>query len=1520
MFDSIRSACLRSRSAVMTHLLATALLASCSAAGDGVTTPTPPTTPGTGPAAIVDMSTSAVALGGIGSTEVITAVIRDASGRTISAPSVTWSSENPTIAEVAGSGVSAAIVARAPGTTRIKATSGNAAAYVDVRVLGVKSLSITPSALSVRVGDLQPLRVSVAGDAGASQSVRWATLNPSIATVDASGIVTGVGLGTTTVRVTSVADPSVIASAAVSVTPARSVAFGPGQSAITLHVGDIRNVPPEVDVDPSQSPALVWSSGNVTVATVDATGNITAVGVGTAIVRATLVSDPRAQDELLVTVLQARRVTITPSSLAIGVQQQGALAASVSVENGVSTALNWTSSDPTVVSVSANGVVTGFALGVVTVTATLVADPNVRGTAVVSVTASIQSVTVSPNLVAAFVGDQDQLTATVQADGPLPRTVTWRSSNPAVATVSANGLVSSLSAGSATITAVSTADTTKRGTAQVTVQPAPVVGITPSQSNIAIGEQRTLNGRVTVAPGLSTAVIWRSSNSAIATITSSGTVTGQTLGTVTITMLAVADTSTFATATVTVIPIVHSVAITPTSAVGFVGDALQLSANVVADGSLSRSVSWRSSNPTVATVNASGVVQLASVGSALITAVSVADTTKRATAQISATAPSVQSVSLTPAASTLFQGQTVQLNATVVTSGNAPTTYTLRSSDPTVASVNAAGVVTALTVGSSTVTAVATADTTKRASATIVVAAAGVQRVSLTPAASTLLIAQTTQLAVSVTASGNLATTYTLRSSNPAVASVNASGVVTGVAVGTSTITALSTADTTKRATSVITVAARPVSVVVSPAALSLAVNQTQLVTATVTGDPGVNTAATWNSSASTIATVNSSGLVTAVASGSALIIATSVADPSRRDTAAVTVSAGQLATSWAATRLGGALYEDVVSNVGFGASAAFAVNVLGDVYRYDGTSWILSVRGAQYGAQFLAVHGSSASNVIAVGTNGVIARFDGSSWSAMASGTSNSLMDVWVEAAGAAFAVGASGTALRLSGTSWSNLNSGSAMTLNGVWSSGGTAFVAGNAGEVLRFSGGVWTDLQPPTSETLYGVAGTSASNVVVVGTVGTVMRFNGTAWTIITNGVSSADLYAVDGSSANGGRMLIAGDAGVLQLDGSTLSQPSTPYRPRLYAMSVDAAGVTYAGGQRGIVMRNASGTWITTNLSPDLLDVWSTSATNAWAVGEFGFVYRWNGSAWSRQSTPTTTTLNAVWGASASDAFAGGENGTMLRFNGSSWTAMTFPSTATISAVWGSSASDVYAVTATGEIVRFNGSTWSITATAPFPLWGVYGLPSGEVYVSGENGTVMRFNGSGWTSMAPATNGTLVGLWGSSSSNLLSVGVDGTGSAGVAYRFGGSAWSTVSVGTSRLLTSVWGPVQTDVYVAGELGTMLRFNGVSWQTMSTGTTDLLWSVTGAPSGAGGAFAVGYNSTLVTGTGQAPYVAASQRNVVRSALDPSPIARSVQHASPVPDGAARRLRKGAPRMSASRVTLPQLPVSIKFRSRSGK
>lgn len=1049
--------------------------------------------------------------------------------------------------------------------------------------------------------------------------------------------------------------------------------------------------------------------------------------------------------------------------------------------------------------------------------------------------------------------------------------------------------------------------------------PAAVARVQVSVGNVilnTIGGTQAVTATPKDASGntVAASVVWSSDNASIASVTGSGN---------SATITSVSPGATVIRARVGTIgadiPVqvlgVRSIQVTPANASVRAGDTQPLSTIFDADPGVPTTVTWTTDNPAIATVSPAGLVTGVAPGTAVVRATSVADTRVSATASINVTP--ARGVVLSPATANLATGEQRTLGVTVNIETGLSTAVTWRTSAASIATVNSTGRVTGVAFGTAIITAVSVADTTLKGTATINVVPV-VRNIVVTPAAASLFIGGTQQLTSTVTAEGSLATTSTWSSSNNTVATVNASGLVTAVSVGTAIITATSTADATKTATATISITPRPISVAIVQRVVGLNPGTSTTLTGTVSADPGVSTQVGWSSGTPSVATINAAGLVTALTSGTTLITATALADPTKTDTVTVTV-VPRLASAWASTRLNGILYDDLLSVIAFNPTAAFAVNSInggasgGDIYRWNGVSWTVSTTGAAFGTQFIAVHGISQNALIAVGTNGVIARFDGTSWTAMTSGTTRELRAVWMESASSAFAVGSNGTALRMTGSTWATTATGSTAQLNGVWSNAGTAYAVGAGGEVLRYNGTAWLRQTVPFVDDLNAVTSVVGGNVTAVGSFGGILEFDGSVWTLVpSNGVLD-NLYAISGSAANNGRMYIGGDNGLYQLESGTLSSSAAPYPVSVFGVSLDPSGVVWTSGQRGAVQRFTGGNWETLNFAPDLLDVWTTSASNAFAVGEYGFVYQWNGTAWAKQNTPSMANLYVVWAASGTDAFAGGDNGTMLRWNGTAWNSMSLPTTARVFALWGSSGNNVFAATDIGEILRYDGATWSTQTTAPggATLLALYGVAANQVYAAGTGGLVMRYDGTSWSTVsAPDAVTTLYGLWLSGGNNIVSVGADQVGMVGYAFNFNGSAWQSMGLAGAKALTSVWGPSVFDLYATGDLGTLLRYNGTGWQSMPTGTSDLLWSVSGAPNALGGAFAVGINTTMVTGTpGSSLRMASSLTASSRGRLEPTAAARRDRKASgKAAVGAARRdksrlkrstpaVRRGRPR-----------------------
>src|SRR5439155_714149 len=323
----------------------------------------------------------------------------------------------------------------------------------------------------------------------------------------------------------------------------------------------------------------------------------------------------------------------------------------------------------------------------------------------------VASVAVSPVAAGLPVGTTTQLTATPEDSSGTAltgRAVTWATSNGAVATVSASGLVTGVAAGSATITATSEG---QRGTAAVTVSSVPVASVTvsPAAAGVTVGATTQLTATPKDANGTALSgrvVTWATSNAAAGTVSASGLVTGVAAGSATITATSEGQSGTSAI-TVTNVP-VASVTVSPATASLTVGATTQLTAtpkdsNGTALGG--RVVTWGTSNAAIATVSASGLARGVAAGSATITATSEG---KSGTAAMTVTNVPVATVTVTPAIATLLTGATVQLTATPRDALGNPLSgrvVTWSSDALGVAAVSGSGLVSGLAVGGATITA-----------------------------------------------------------------------------------------------------------------------------------------------------------------------------------------------------------------------------------------------------------------------------------------------------------------------------------------------------------------------------------------------------------------------------------------------------------------------------------------------------------------------------------------------------------------------------------------------------------------------------------------------------------------------------------------------------------------------------------------------------------------------------------------------------------------------------------------------
>ena len=384
------------------------------------------------------------------------------------------------------------------------------------------------------------------------------------------------------------------------------------------------------------------------------------------------------------------KIALNKTSLELDIGTNATLKAILTPENDNMT-VNWKSSNTNIATVDKNGMVTSVNKGTATITATL--SNGEKATCTVTVKKYPESISVNKTSVTLGVGQTCALKTDVTPVDAYT-TYSWSSTEKTVATVNSNGKITAKKVGTATIK-VKTING-QVATCKVTVKPAPE-SVALNKTSVIMGVKQTCNLTATLTPNNSvTYCTWTSSDKTIATVTSTGKVTAKKVGKVTITV----KTSNGKTANcvITVKKAPDSIALNKTSATLGVKQTCNLTVALSPDNSATY-CSWSSSDKTIATVTSTGKVTAKKVGT--VTIMVKASNGKTATCIITVKkAPT--DIALNKTATTIKVGQTETLKATL-TPSNSVTYCNWSSSDKTIATVNANGVVTAKKAGAVTI-------------------------------------------------------------------------------------------------------------------------------------------------------------------------------------------------------------------------------------------------------------------------------------------------------------------------------------------------------------------------------------------------------------------------------------------------------------------------------------------------------------------------------------------------------------------------------------------------------------------------------------------------------------------------------------------------------------------------------------------------------------------------------------------------------------------------------------------------
>ena len=729
----------------------------------------------------------------------------------------TWVSSSPAIATITNGGAISGLTGGQTQFTYTDSGTGCHDTLAKFTVVPLPTVAAITGTLTVCAGLTTQL-------ADATSGGTWSSATPSVATINpATGLVTGVSSGSSVISYTVVSlgcTTVVTTTVTVYALPTVALITGTKQACVglTTQLADA-------------TASGVWSSATPSVATISAGGLVTGVTAGTSLISysVTNLNGCVRSDTTTITIYAFPVVAAITGTTTICEQATSQLADATS--SGV-----WSSATPGVATIDGTGLITAVSSGtsVISYTVTSHSCPTtVNTTVTVNPLPIVASITGTTNVCVGF---------TTQLADVTPSGV-WSSITPAVATIDNTGLVTGVSAGTSkikyTVTALgcSTSDSTT-----VNVFALPVVKPITGTTSVCAGSTTQLSS---LTPG----GVWSSGTPVNATVDGTGLVTGVAGGTSVISYTVTTNgCATTVTSTVTITGLPSVAAITGNFSV-CVGSSTNL-ADATAGGT------WSVDDPTIATIDATGLCAAIAPGNATITYTFSQFGCSNSVSQI-VTVNAMPIVGGITGTTTVCSGLTTQLAC--VTPGGVWTSGT-----PANATVSATGLVTGVAAGTSVIS---YAVTTNNCTTTIT----RIVTVKASPTVAAITSAGGTHICPLATSQLSCATPGGIWSSaTPSIASVDGVGLATGVSSGSTVISyAVTTSGCTTTNTFNLTIDSAPIVAAITGSSTVCAGQTTQLSCATPGG--------VWSSASLSVATVNGTGLVTGILAGSTSDISYSV-------------------------------------------------------------------------------------------------------------------------------------------------------------------------------------------------------------------------------------------------------------------------------------------------------------------------------------------------------------------------------------------------------------------------------------------------------------------------------------------------------------------------------------------------------------------------------------------------------------------------------------------------------------------
>lgn len=532
-----------------------------------------------------------------------------------------WVSSDSEVAKVASNGYVTAIKR---GTAVITCyLSDDLFASCEVTVnQNVTNIELNVEKNELIIGEKMQAVTKVTPENANNKQLIWSSSDDKIATVDQEGNITAVGKGSVTIKATAADGSGKYRQIGLRVKKLVSDVKLEKDSMIA-YIGRASRMDISVIPADASNGNLIWESSDVGIATVSGgrtTVAVTGVKPGEATITAKTKDGSDIVRSFTVTVYQQiTGISFNEARKDVKVGAKFKNTYTIQPDTANSREITWSTSNEAVATVASDGTVTAVGRGVTVISAVPSDGVGTRSTYVVNVIQPVKKITLSATKLSLAKGSKYTLAATVLPANANNKKVTWKTSNPKIVNVS-NGYLTAVAKGTATITCTAKDGSGKYATCTVkVVQPATSIKLGVYQKTMLKGSTYTLKYAVGPASASNKKVVWSSSNKKVATVTATGVVKAVGKGTAVITCKTADGTNLTASCTITSIVRVSRVKLNKTSVAVKRGGRVALKATVAPTIANNRAVAWTSSNKSIATVAANGVVTGKKKGKAVIT-------------------------------------------------------------------------------------------------------------------------------------------------------------------------------------------------------------------------------------------------------------------------------------------------------------------------------------------------------------------------------------------------------------------------------------------------------------------------------------------------------------------------------------------------------------------------------------------------------------------------------------------------------------------------------------------------------------------------------------------------------------------------------------------------------------------------------------------------------------------------------------------------------------------------------------